>query len=126
MHEKLSGIYRIKNDVIGSVYIGRAVDMLGRWRDHINSLDNWTHPSPLLQRDWKIQKGCGFTLEVLEEVDNVNISYMTQRENFWIRKSRDEDILVYNDYVPYKLCGQKRKASTLLRLQESFINWLKE
>ena len=47
--DKISGVYKIKNILNGHCYIGSAVDIKKRWRDHKNCLRNNNHRNAHLQ-----------------------------------------------------------------------------
>lgn len=34
------GIYKVKNEITGKIYIGQAVNIIKRWKQHINNYDN--------------------------------------------------------------------------------------
>ena len=66
----ISGIYQIRCLVNGRVYIGSAVAIERRWRDHRSQLDRGIHHSRYLQRAWLKYGPDQFAFEVLEIVDN--------------------------------------------------------
>lgn len=47
-----SGIYKITNTLTGKCYIGSAVNVEKRWREHCFALKHGTHHSQYLQRAW--------------------------------------------------------------------------
>jgi len=62
-----SGIYRIKNKISGSCYVGSAQDLNGRWRSHKHSLRHKKKSPPKLQRAWDKYGETAFEFSVLEE-----------------------------------------------------------
>lgn len=61
------GIYLIRCNFDGRVYVGQSRRIKGRWYDHLNSLSGGKG-SPKLQKAWDLYGGCHFSFEVLEEV----------------------------------------------------------
>jgi GIY-YIG catalytic domain len=49
---KLSGIYGILNIFNKKIYVGSAVHLYQRWRDHKLALNTIKHHNILLQRAW--------------------------------------------------------------------------
>lgn len=77
-----SGIYQIRHVASGRVYVGSAVNIEKRWRDHRRQLAAGKHHSRKLQRAW-IKYGAGaFQFEVVDP--NVPKPSLTQREQHWI------------------------------------------
>jgi group I intron endonuclease len=76
-----TGIYQIKNTVTGKIYIGSAVDIDKRWREHIRTLSNNKHHSVTLQRSYNKHNTSDFIFEVIEECDR---SVLIEREQYWI------------------------------------------
>lgn len=66
----LKGIYEIKNNVNGMVYIGSSKNINLRWYNHIQTLLNNTHHSYLLQKDWNKYNYSDFSFRILELVNN--------------------------------------------------------
>lgn len=63
-----SGVYIITNTVSRKRYVGQAVDIHRRWRNHRSSLERGRHANIHLQRAWSRYGGESFTFEVLEVV----------------------------------------------------------
>ena len=61
--ERVGGIYVIRNNVNGKVYVGSAVDFAKRWGGHRWRLENGRHHSRHLQAAWKIYGSEAFTFE---------------------------------------------------------------
>jgi hypothetical protein len=72
-----SGIYRIRCLANGKVYIGSAVKIAKRWRDHIQVLVNNQHHSSHLQRAWNKYGPEAFAFEVIEWVE---VARLIERE----------------------------------------------
>jgi group I intron endonuclease len=47
-----SGIYEVRNRVNGKTYVGSAVDLARRWREHSRRIANGTHHSEIMMRAW--------------------------------------------------------------------------
>lgn len=67
------GIYMIKNEENGKVYIGQSSDILNRWKQHISDLDKGVHPGANIggfQWDWIHYGAENFTFKILIKCDN--------------------------------------------------------
>jgi group I intron endonuclease len=80
------GIYQWLCVPTGKVYVGSAVDLRKRWRDHRNALCNNTHENHYLQRAWNKYGELAFEFSVLERV--MFVEYLLDREQFWLDKTR--------------------------------------
>jgi group I intron endonuclease len=63
-----AGIYAIRHIVSGKMYVGSAIDISERWREHRKSLVKGCHHSRYLQRAWNKHGPAAFVFEVLEAV----------------------------------------------------------
>ena len=61
-----SGIYQIRNLVNGKVYVGSAVNLQHRRREHRSDLRNGNHHSIKLQRAYNKYGESSFAFEILE------------------------------------------------------------
>lgn len=77
----MTGIYRIQNTQNGKVYIGQAVNIHGRLRDHKEKLNTNKHNNEHLQRAWNKYGADKFTFSVIEECE---LDKLTEREQYWI------------------------------------------
>lgn len=78
---KISGIYEIVNTVNGHRYIGSAVNIDKRWREHLLQLKKHTHHSVYLQRAWDKHGSSCFTFSVIEHCVK---EQLIDREQFYI------------------------------------------
>jgi len=79
---KITGIYQIRNQLSGKVYVGSSTDISRRWREHQSRLLEGTHHSKHLQSAW-IKYGLeNFMFEVLEKVEEA--TNLVTREQVWI------------------------------------------
>lgn len=66
----MQGIYKITNVNDGRVYVGRSIDIEGRWKDHLKDLQNNSHHSYKLQECYNtLENKNDLVFEVLEEID---------------------------------------------------------
>lgn len=61
---KISGVYKIINDINGHYYVGSSNDVRGRWRGHKSLLRKNKHHSPRLQRAWNKYGESSFTFHI--------------------------------------------------------------
>ena len=78
-----SGIYRITCTITGKFYIGSAINLFIRWKNHRNELQRNEHGNQKLQRAWNKYGEQAFTFEVLELVLPMSL---TAREQYWFSK----------------------------------------
>ena len=64
-----SGVYQIRCIPTGKIYVGSAVNLSKRQRDHVNSLRQGDHENVYLQRAWDKYGEENFEFTVLEFVD---------------------------------------------------------
>lgn len=89
---KISGIYKIINNVNGKIYIGSSEDIERRWYHHKNCLNKGTHINKHLQAAWNKYGENSFSFEIVEKCnpeDNLEIE-QKYLDMYW-----DEKIL-YN------------------------------
>ena len=76
---KISGVYKITNNITGDFYIGSSKNIEKRWANHKSPSTHKQHPNSKLYKDMD-QYGCdNFTIEVIEETD-----FLKEREQYWI------------------------------------------
>jgi hypothetical protein len=91
INNNISGIYRITNKETGKHYIGSAVNMRKRWKQHRNKLRKGTHDSKYLQSSF-YKWGMGvFEFLPIEEIENLD--ELLTHEQKWMDyyKSYDRD-----------------------------------
>ena len=76
----MTGIYKIENKINGKVYIGQALDINKRFREHKSALLNKRHYNILLQRSFNKYGIDSFVFEAIEECDG---SILADREEYW-------------------------------------------
>ena len=82
-----SGIYQIANIVNGKRYIGSAVNIAQRWRQHRCELRKGRH-NPILQNAWRKYGPEAFSFSTLEVVEDVKD--LIAREQHYIDCLRPE------------------------------------
>ena len=72
--EMTQGIYKITNtkDENHNYYIGSSRNIENRWRKHHTQLKHGYHPNPKLQAAWNKYGDGSLTLEIIEEVENLD------------------------------------------------------
>lgn len=78
---KISGIYIIKNQINGKVYIGQTIDLNRRKYDHDRTLRLGIHHNIYLQREYNKYGKENFVIETLEECP---VESLDEREIYWI------------------------------------------
>lgn len=82
------GIYLIKNSVNGKKYVGSAVNIRMRIRNHRTTLNRGKHTNHILQRSWDKYGAEAFEYFVLEYVEDK--SELIPREQSWIDRISPE------------------------------------
>ena len=78
---KISGVYKITNNITGDFYVGSSKDIKYRWANH-KSPSMWKqHPNSKLYRDMAQYGRDNFTIEVIEETADLK-----EREQYWIEQ----------------------------------------
>ncbi len=85
---RTSGVYEIRCIPNGKFYIGSAVNLRERWRNHIYNLNIGNHRNILLQNAWNKYGEHAFVFTILEFVERGNLLQVEQR---WIDKTRCTD-----------------------------------
>lgn len=117
----ICGIYKITNLINGHYYIGQAIDIKARWREHrfsANHPEHKDHNSPIHRALVKYGEQ-GFSYEILEECSRKDLD---EREIYWI------DVLSARENGNYNILrgGQDRikfddKPVELYDLQGQYI-----
>ena len=78
---KISGVYKITNNITGDFYIGSSNDIKHRWASHRSPSAHKQLPNSKLYKDMTSYGLDNFTIEVIEETDNLK-----EREQYWIEQ----------------------------------------
>jgi GIY-YIG catalytic domain len=76
-----SGIYQIRCNQNGKIYVGSATDLRARWRAHRRDLCNGAHVNHHLQQAWDLYGEASFAFTVLKHVEPPRLLV---REQDWI------------------------------------------
>lgn len=68
VYYRLAGVYYIKNNINGKIYIGESTDIPSRWRSHIIDLRNGEHDNTALQDDYLKYGYNNFSFGILEYI----------------------------------------------------------
>lgn len=82
------GIYMIRNEENGKVYIGQSVDILSRWKQHEKELNKGTHPGANVggfQWDWIHYGEENFTFRILIKCEEDKL-LLNLLESYYIEK----------------------------------------
>ena len=76
---KISGVYKITNIITGEFYIGSSHDVKKRWVSHKSPSTHKRYPNSKLYKDMSQYGHDNFTIDVIEETDNLR-----EREQYYI------------------------------------------
>ena len=88
-----SGIYKITNKLDGKYYLGSAQDIIKRWRQHVNDLNNQSHVNIFLQRAWNKNGSSNFELQIVFVSDGYSRDELFKLEQQYLNSL---DNKVYN------------------------------
>ena len=86
--EEIIGIYKIKNEINGKVYIGLSTKVRHRIRYHTARLKQNTHKNKHLQSAFNKHGEHNFSFEVIEECSE---DELTDKEKLWIKEFKSHD-----------------------------------
>ena len=78
---KISGVYKITNNITGDIYIGSSKNTKKRWVKHKCPSTHKRYPNSKLYKDMTSYGLDNFTFEVLEETADLK-----EREQYWIEQ----------------------------------------
>lgn len=112
-----SGIYQIRNLVTDKLYIGSAINLNKRWREHRHHLINNKHKSKHLQLSWNKHGEQYFVFEVIEECEP---SKLIEREQYWLDKTKSyEKQNGYNtNKIANSMLGFKHSKENILKFKQ--------
>jgi group I intron endonuclease len=119
---KKSGIYLIKNIINNKVYVGSAVNIHKRWKEHKKHLKEGKHHSCHLQHAWDKHGEQNFKFEIIEEVSNPD--HLLSYEQVYLDYYKS-----YEEERGYNICkvagsqlGMKRTEETRQKMREAAKN----
>ena len=78
---KISGVYKITNNITGDFYIGSSKNIEKRWVEHGSPSVHKQHPNSKLYKSMAQYGRDNFTFEIIEKTDNLK-----EREQYYIEK----------------------------------------
>ena len=97
------GIFQIRNEVSGRIFVGSSMDLAAMFNRIRFQLFAGAHPNKELEADWKRLGADKFTFEVLEElVPRVDVNYdyradVETLEDLWLEKLQPYGERGYNE-----------------------------
>ncbi len=121
----MQGVYWILNSINGKIYVGSAVNVERRWKEHASELNRKVHINKHLQNAWLKHGHAVFVFEVIEIVDDE--LWLKAREQAWIQITKCQDpALGYNTkcdaWVPSKhRIGMHHSEAAKAKLKKAWI-----
>lgn len=75
------GVYQIRCETTGKLYVGSSVKINTRWSQHRRALRRNVHSSPYLQYAWSVHGESAFTFSILEECER---ALLAEREQVYV------------------------------------------
>ena len=110
-----SGVYQIRCNTNGKIYIGSAVNMSARWAHHWRSLQRGVHRNQHLQQAWNKYGEENFEFAVLEYV---TLAFLLRAEQEWIDRCQCTDRKI--GFNIYPIAGSP--GDTFVQVWEGFID----
>ena len=98
---KLRGIYKITNIINGKVYIGRSINILLRWYNHIDALNNNEHNNKKLQDDFNNWGLDAFHFSILE-MNNDEKALIVKEQEYLNNLDFDNNYNRYNSVKEFQ------------------------
>ena len=114
---KQSGIYAIVNKVNFKVYIGSAVNLDGRRRDHFSGLERGDHRNSKLQNSYNKHGKDNFVFDILEVVEDKTM--LLEREQFWLDFSNSAKIGYNIASIARSRLGVKQSRESVEKMRKS-------
>ena len=122
----MKGIYSIKNNITGRIYIGSSNDILKRIKQHFNNLRKNKHPNKLLQNSFNKHLESSFNYEILQICDeNITQDEILQIEQFYINKHDFNKLYNLNQDVTKNGSDVLKIECYLLNLKGDILNKFK-
>jgi len=112
-----SGIYKIFNKISEKFYIGSAVNIKDRWRQHCYKLKNIKHRNAFLQAAWNLHGQEAFELIILEYCEK---DKLLEREQYWLDLTQcyDKNIGYNLNKIAGSMLGYKHSEETKLKFKD--------
>lgn len=97
------GIFQVRNDVNGKIFVGSSMDLPAIFNRIRFQLFGGAHPNKELESDWRLYGADKFTFEVLEEIvprEDRNYDYkadLETLEDLWLEKLEPYGEKGYNE-----------------------------
>jgi group I intron endonuclease len=79
------GIYIIKNNINNKIYVGSTLKSFDiRFKTHKKQLQKNTHENPILQNAWNKYGESGFSFNIIESYDDIEINKLLELERKYI------------------------------------------
>jgi group I intron endonuclease len=120
MNTKVTGIYKITNNLNGKYYVGSSSDIYHRWYIHKCKLNNNHHANPHLQAAWNKYGEPSFRFNVIEVIPEEKLEAAEQK---YLNECRHSPELNYNlsfdSTAPMR--GRKMSLESRKKISESNV-----
>jgi hypothetical protein len=96
------GVYQIKNNINGKIFIGSSMNLPGIFNRHRFQMNAKVHSNRELQEDWDVCHSHAFTFDILETIKSEEIpkndllKAIAALEDKWLDKLKPYDEKGYN------------------------------
>lgn len=119
-----AGIYKIKNEINGKVYIGQSSKIYSRWKQHMKLLIENSHENDLIQNDWNEYGAESFSFTILKVGKFTKSELLTLEKQFILDYNSTE--IGYNKTkkpdMAKDLSKNRQKQGYILELNKLYPN----
>ncbi len=113
-----SGIYQIRCNQNGKIYVGSAVSLQARWCMHRRELRRRLHHNPHLQHAWNLHGEASFEFTILELVEAPQLLI---REQWWIIQTRSKGLGKLKSYKGWTHANSVRQRE-FIKTHHGFVD----
>lgn len=98
------GVFQIKNNINGKVFIGSSTDLIAIWHANRLQLNCGMHSNSDLQKDWKQFGAENFSYKILEEINQSDDTLVDYNKNLKILEE-----LIIDEFQAFEDKGYHKK-----------------
>lgn len=108
-----SGIYLIRHEESGKVYVGSSINLRKRLHEHVRRLNRGDHPNQHLLAAWALYGPAAFSISVLELTDDLTAAEQRHIDSM---NAADRAFGYNKQAIADRQTGMRRSAETCARI----------